>query len=105
MQKARLANLQMAWFASTPRRTFVLYPLIVIAFELITRRGSLSIEPLGAVLLLWGYAQYRWSGIYRTRCGGGGPGLDKPPQRLVTSGIYRYTRNPMYMGHLIFMAG
>ena len=37
--------------------------------------------------------------------GGGGPGLSNPPERIVDSGIYAYTRNPMYLGHLIFMAG
>ncbi len=39
------------------------------------------------------------------RNGGGGPGITVPPQRLVTDGVYAYTRNPMYLGHLIFMLG
>ena len=31
--------------------------------------------------------------------------MDKPPTQLVATGIYRFTRNPMYSGHLIFMLG
>lgn len=37
--------------------------------------------------------------------GGGGPGPDVPGERLVSSGLYAYTRNPMYLGHIIFLTG
>jgi len=93
------------WLKSTSRRTFVVYPLCVIALELLIRRGGLHFVVWGLPLLAWGYAQYRLSGQYRTAHGGGGPGIDIPPERIVDSGIYARTRNPMYLGHLIFMLG
>jgi protein-S-isoprenylcysteine O-methyltransferase Ste14 len=89
----------------TPVRTFLIYPLCVIAFELAIRRGNLVIVPWGIPLLVWGYLQYRLTGGHRVQHGGGGPGITVPPEHLVEDGIYAYTRNPMYLGHLIFMLG
>ena len=95
----------MRWLASTPNRTFILYPVLVIAFELALQRGALAFVPWGKPLLAWGYLHYRLTGTYRRRIGGGGPGTAVPPERIVESGPYRWTRNPMYLGHLIFMLG
>ncbi len=99
-----LSRTAMGWLSSTPRRTFVLYPLVVASLDFWLKSG-VHIQWTGLPLLAWGYLQYRLSGEYRTRLGGGGPGIHKPPVRLVTTGIYRFTRNPMYSGHLIFMLG
>ena len=93
------------WLSRSPVQTFILCPLLVIAFELVRQWGELSIEPAGVALLAWGYLQYLLVGRFRNRVGGGGPGFGVPPDRIVEDGPYRYVRNPMYLGHLIFMLG
>jgi len=93
------------WLPRTPVQTFVLCPLAVIAAELVLRGGKLVFVPWGCVLLAWGYLQYLWVGNYRLPRAGGGRGMEVPPDRIIETGPYRYTRNPMYLGHLIFMMG
>ena len=93
----------------TPRsssfRTFILYPLIVASWEWFLNDGRLRIVPWFLPLLVWGYLQYFLVGKYRLRLGGGGPGMDMPPERLVTDGPFIWCRNPMYLGHIIFLIG
>lgn len=92
-------------FSRTPVRSFVIYPAVTLLWELALQGQQLSVNLWFAPLLIWGYLQYRLCGRYRVRIGGGGPGLETPPERLVANGLYAYTRNPMYLGHIIFLIG
>ena len=93
------------WLVKTPGQTFVLCPIAVVAVELALHGGTLRFVPWGCLLLVWGYLQYLLVGRYRLPRAGGSWGIDVPPDRIVATGPYRYTRNPMYLGHLIFMLG
>jgi protein-S-isoprenylcysteine O-methyltransferase Ste14 len=99
----------LSWLGRTPVQSFILCPLAVICVELALHGGAVNFVPfhaaVGLPLLAWGYLQYRLVGRYRLRLGGGGPGMAAAPERIVAQGPYRYTRNPMYLGHLIFMLG
>ena len=88
----------------TPVQTFILCPAAVVIFELVTR-GAPAFVPWGLPLLAWGYAQYFLVGRYRHPRAGGSAGMQVAPDRIVCTGPYRYTRNPMYLGHLIFLLG
>ena len=90
---------------STPARTFVLYPLVVCLLSALGNRGRLVLDLRFAPLLVWGYLQYRLCGDYRQRLHAGSRGMERLPERIIRSGPYGYTRNPMYLGHLIFMLG
>jgi protein-S-isoprenylcysteine O-methyltransferase Ste14 len=89
----------------TPLRTFVLYPLLVLGVETFRRKRFEIADARCLPLLAWGYLQYRLTGDYRQRQQAGEPGFDNPPDRLLQTGPYAYTRNPMYLGHLIFLVG
>lgn len=88
----------------SPRQTFVLIPLLTLAGELLLGRRP---RIRGEWLALWaaGYGLYRLAGSYRAAEHAGPPGSERAPDRLLMTGPYALTRNPMYLGHLLSLAG
>ncbi len=60
---------------------------------------------IGGVPLMIGLVMYAWTAIDFAWTGRGTPAPIDPPRRLVVRGLYRYTRNPMYIGVLLVIVG
>ena len=59
----------------------------------------------GALPVLIGIAIYSWCAWDFTFAGRGTPAPIDPPKELVVRGLYRYIRNPMYVGILSILLG
>ena len=89
--------------SSNSTRTLVVLPAAVLAEQAVSRR-PLALRWLPVMLA--GFLQYRLSGRYRVRHAGGPPGMSQGfPERIIDTGPYAYSRNPMYLGHIVWMTG
>jgi protein-S-isoprenylcysteine O-methyltransferase Ste14 len=60
---------------------------------------------MGLLLLIPGVAIIVWCFIDFVRRGHGTPAPYDPPRRLVMAGLYKYTRNPQYVGVILVALG
>jgi protein-S-isoprenylcysteine O-methyltransferase Ste14 len=89
--------------SSNSTRTLVVLPAAVLVEQAVSRR-PLALRWLPVMLA--GFLQYRLSGRYRVRHAGGPPGMSQGfPERIIDTGPYAYSRNPMYLGHIVWMTG
>jgi protein-S-isoprenylcysteine O-methyltransferase Ste14 len=64
-----------------------------------------SLHLAGIFIFVAGVAIYIWCAGDFISKGKGTPAPYDPPKALVAQGLYRFTRNPMYMGVLAIVAG
>jgi len=60
---------------------------------------------IGVVPVMIGLVIYGWTAFDFAWTGRGTPAPIDPPRRLVVHGLYRYVRNPMYVGVLLVIVG
>lgn len=60
---------------------------------------------IGGLIFLIGFALYTWTIMLFARIGQGTQTPIVPTQRLVTTGPYAYSRNPMFLGALLMIIG
>jgi protein-S-isoprenylcysteine O-methyltransferase Ste14 len=85
-----------------PGTVAVLLPLAIAA-----ERTAVATPPRALALLLFaaGGSIYAWCVWDFASFGRGTPAPIDAPKRLVVRGLYRYVRNPMYLGVLTFILG
>jgi len=80
------------------------YLLLTSGFQLFpVEIGALRILGLPPILL--GASTYLWCAWDFTFTGRGTPAPIDPPKELVVKGLYRYVRNPMYVGITLILTG
>jgi protein-S-isoprenylcysteine O-methyltransferase Ste14 len=108
------------------KKTYTSFLLIKLAIFTIVAPGSITVwiplywlfpwlrrsivpghwwQALASALILIGAWGYFWCGLDFVLRGRGTPAPIDPPQVLVVQGLYRYTRNPMYLSVLTVLAG
>ncbi|HZE70234.1 MAG TPA: isoprenylcysteine carboxylmethyltransferase family protein [Pyrinomonadaceae bacterium] len=83
---------------------------ILIPLWLLSLRSSAPMQIgilryLGAIPILLGASIYLWCAWDFTFAGRGTPAPIDPPKELVVRGLYRYVRNPMYVGVVSILFG
>jgi protein-S-isoprenylcysteine O-methyltransferase Ste14 len=88
-----------------PGTVLGLVPLALVTSGLGPRFDRGAAHLFGFALILPGVAIIGWCFINFVRRGHGTPAPYDPPRRLVIVGLYRYVRNPQYVGVILVALG
>jgi len=91
----------LAFTVLVPGTVSVFVPLAVLKHP----AGTTTTAPFALLLLFIGAAIYTWCLWDFAITGRGTPAPIDPPKTLVVRGLYRYSRNPMYVGVLCVIFG
>lgn len=94
----RLALRSTLSFVGLPGVVAYLVPLAILRPAVRPQTTGLGIAVVGTVVLIWCVVEFH-------RRGRGTLAPWDPPVALVVSGLYRYSRNPMYVGVLLVLVG
>lgn len=87
---------------------FILLPFIFMNINLwlkLPEHSFLELKVLGLFFILVGIMLFIYcSGLFFL-LGKGTPAPIEPPKKLVVSGLYKYTRNPIYIGYFMILLG
>ena len=108
MRARRMKSIAFAVGAAVMGGIFVVGPVAMIALnrrlDWPTWESRVS-AIIGGFLILGGIALLAYCSRLFDRFGGGTPVPLQPPSQLVTAGVYRYSRNPIYVGDLAILFG
>lgn len=88
-----------------PGTELVLLPGVVVFLRLGPRLGLGPARYLGVVPLIMGLGVILRCFVDFVRRGRGTPAPYDPPRQLVVAGLYRYVRNPQYVGVVLALVG
>jgi len=88
-----------------PGTELVLVPLVVVLLDIGPRLEMGPARYLGLVPLLVGLVIIGRCFVDFIRRGRGTPAPYDPPRELVVAGLYRYVRNPQYLGVVLVVVG
>ena len=100
---AMMALKSLLFFILAPGMVAGLIPLALLTTGPQIQTGLLSylaflLWPAGTAILIWCFRDFLIKG-------GGTPAPVEPPRELVIAGLYKYVRNPMYVGVLLVIIG
>ena len=88
-----------------PGSVTILVPYLLLSSRPVPPLELGPVRYFGTLPILVGAAIYFWCAWDFTFAGRGTPAPIDPPKELVVRGLYRYVRNPIYIGILLILLG